>query len=68
MFDDTFKITLVLFFVVDFNLLSCELDSFTFNYCIESFHIDIILDKTKFLYNTFTILLQFLVKNPKQFL
>ena len=30
-FDERFKITLVSFFIADFNLLSCELDKFTFN-------------------------------------
>ena len=28
-FDERFKVTLVLFFIPDFNLLSCELDKFT---------------------------------------
>ena len=30
-FDEIFKVTSVLFFTEDFNLLSCELDNFTFN-------------------------------------
>ena len=30
-FDERFKVTSVPFFVADFNLLGCELDSFTFN-------------------------------------
>ena len=30
MFDDNLKTTSVLFFVADFDLLSCEFDSFTF--------------------------------------
>ena len=29
-FDERFKVTSVLFFIPDFNLLSCELDNFTF--------------------------------------
>ena len=29
-FDERFKVTSVPFFIVDFNLLSCELDNFTF--------------------------------------
>ena len=29
-FDEIFKVTLVSFFIPDFNLLSCELDNFTF--------------------------------------
>ena len=29
-FDERFKVTSVLFFISNFNLLSCELDSFTF--------------------------------------
>ena len=31
------------FFIPDFNLLSCELDYFTFKVFIESFYIDLIL-------------------------
>ena len=30
-FDERFKVTLVLFFIVDFNLFSCGFDYFTFN-------------------------------------
>ena len=30
-FDERFKVTSVQFFIADFNLLSCELDNFTFN-------------------------------------
>ena len=30
-FDERLKVTSVLFFIADFNLLSCELDNFTFN-------------------------------------
>ena len=29
-FDERFKVTSVLFFILDFNLLSCELENFTF--------------------------------------
>ena len=29
-FDERFKVTLVTFFIADFNFLSCELDNFTF--------------------------------------
>ena len=29
-FDEIFKVTSALFFIPDFNLLSCELDNFTF--------------------------------------
>ena len=29
--DERFKITSISFFIADFNLLSCELDNFTFN-------------------------------------
>ena len=29
-FDESFKVTLVMFFIPDFTLLSCELDNFTF--------------------------------------
>ena len=29
-FDESFKVTSVPFFIPDFNLLSCELDNFTF--------------------------------------
>ena len=36
-FDDSLKTSSVSFFIDDFNLLSCELDSFTLNYCIVSF-------------------------------
>ena len=30
-FDERFKVISVPFFIVDFNLLSCQLDNFTFN-------------------------------------
>ena len=29
-FDESFKVTSVLFFITDFNLLSCELSNFSF--------------------------------------
>ena len=53
MFDDNLNTTSVPFFIVDFNLLSCE-----FVWC------HFILIKNK-LYFAFTTLLQFLVKNSK---
>ena len=59
-FDKTFKVTSVLTFISYFNLLSCELDNFTFKCYIESFHI-----KAK---NKVRILLKFLAKNVKLFL
>ena len=36
MFGDNLRTTLVSFFIADFNILSCEFDSFTFNllYCV----------------------------------
>ena len=60
-FDERFKVTLVPYFIADFNLLGCELDSFIFNklYWI----IFYILEKHKS-----RILLQLLVKNLKLFL
>ena len=42
-FDESFKVTSVSFFIWDFNLLSCELDNFTFKVLIDSFYADIIL-------------------------
>ena len=54
-FDESFKVTSVPFFIPSLNLLRCE---------IESFYIDIILKQNK-LWNTFTILSQFIVKNLK---
>ena len=39
-FDDILKTTSVLFFIADFNLSSCDFDSFTFNCCIVSFYTD----------------------------
>ena len=57
-FDESFKITLVRFFISDINLLRCEFDNFKGN--IESFYIDIILKQNKI-----TILSQFLKKNLK---
>ena len=55
---------LVLFFIADFNSLSCEFDSFTLKLCIVSFYID----KNQIIQLHFTKRLQFLVKSPKQFL
>ena len=54
-FDERYKITSVPFFTPDFNLLSCELDNFTFK---ELFYIDIILKQNKF-----TLLSLLLLKN-----
>ena len=59
-FDEIFRITSAPFFILDFDLLSCELDNFTFKMLYR-----IILDKSK---NKIKILLQFLVKNIKWFL
>ena len=56
-FDDNLKTTSVSFFIADFNLLSCEFDSFTFK--LSPF----ILIKSKLFYNSFTTLLQFLMKS-----
>ena len=66
MFDYSVNTASVSFFIADFNLLSCEFDSFTFKllYCVI-----FILIKIKPLYDiVFTKLLQFLVKIQKQFL
>ena len=60
---EVFKVTLVVYFIANFNLLSCELDNFTFKLYIESFYINNILKQKKL-----TILPQFLVKNLKWFL
>ena len=51
-FDERFKVTAVLFFVADLNLLSCELDNFTFNvlYWVISFYI-----KTKYNHDTLPV-------------
>ena len=38
-FYERFKVTSVSFFIADLNLLSCELDNFTFNFTSESFYI-----------------------------
>ena len=45
--DESFKVISVPFFIPDFNLLSCELDSFMFNCYIESFYIDVTLKQNK---------------------
>ena len=54
-FHDNPKTISVSFSIADFNLLSCEFDSFTYNisYCLEPLYMDIIFDKIKLLYNTF---------------
>ena len=49
-FDKRFKVTSVPFLFSNFNLLSCELDHFTFKCYIESFYI-----KTKWNHNTLTV-------------
>ena len=54
-FAERSEVTLVPFFIADFNLLSCELDHFTFK---------VLKQKKK----KITILLQFLAKNVKLFL
>ena len=61
-------LTKVLFFILDFNSLSCELDKvlkfkLRLKCYIESFHIDIILKQNKM-----TMLIQVLLKNLKRFL
>ena len=38
--DDNLKTISFLFFIADFNFLSCEFNSFTFKLCSESFYID----------------------------
>ena len=38
--DDSLKTTSVSFFIADLDLLSCEFDSFTLNYCIVLFYTD----------------------------
>ena len=55
-FHEIFKVTLVPFFIRDFNLLSCELDEFTFKVSHYAKQ------------NKFTILSQFFVRNLKWFL
>ena len=42
-----FKVTLLTFFIPDFNLLSFQLDIFTFEVLFESFYINIILKQNK---------------------
>ena len=51
-FDKRFKVTLVPFFIADFNLLVCELDKFTFKVLYWSFYIKA---KIKLEYFTFTV-------------
>ena len=54
-FDEIFKVTSVLFFIPDFNLLSYNLDNITFNvlYWVISYWCYI---KVKWIYNTLTVL------------
>ena len=61
-FDESFQVASVAFFIADFNLLSCQLDNLHLHCYTESFNIDIKLKQNKF-----TILSQFPVKNPKWF-
>ena len=53
-FDESFKVIPVPFFIPDFNLLSCELDNFTFKvlYWVNLYWYYI---KAKWNYNTFTV-------------
>ena len=50
------------FFIFDLNLLSCELEAFTFKCYIESFYTNITSNQNKFLIS------QFLLENLKCFL
>ena len=59
-FDERFKLTWVPSFIPDFNLLSCELDDFTFTVLHWVIYIDIILKQNKILF-----LSQVLLKNLK---
>ena len=66
-FDGKLKVTPVQFFILDFNLLSSELDNFTFKVLYtESFYV-ILLKQNKVAEHAvgtiFTTLLRFLVKN-----
>ena len=47
-FDERFKITSALCFILYFNLLSCELENFIFKLLYESFYVHIILNQNKF--------------------
>ena len=55
MFDDNLKTSSVSFFIADFNLLSCEFDSFTFKllYCVILYIVNQLI-KIK-IYKTFTV-------------
>ena len=65
-FDDNFKTTPVSFFIADFNLLSYEFDSFTFNplYCV----IFILIKIESLNRIVYTKLLECLVKSQNSFL
>ena len=65
MFDGSLKVTSVTFFVADFNLLSSEFDSFTFTLLHWVILYKYYIKARLHLLKTFTILLQFLVKNQK---
>ena len=74
MFEDNLNTTSVSFFIADFNLLSCEFDSFTFT-TVALYHFILIKIKLYFALNGIAFnevalakLLRFLVKSPKQFL
>ena len=56
-FDDSLKATSDSFFIADFNLLSCEFDSFTFKllYCVIFILIRIKLIQQNRIYKTFTV-------------
>ena len=47
-FDERFKITSALCFILYSNLLSCELENFIFKLLYESFYVHIILNQNKF--------------------
>ena len=47
MFDKSFRVTSVAFFVANLNFLSWELDNWTFKLCIKSFYIVTILKQNK---------------------
>ena len=58
LFDDNLNTTSVSFFIADFNLLSCEFDSFTFKllYCVIFILIKIkIYFVFNYIYKTFTV-------------
>ena len=67
-YDDSLSIVQVSFFVVDVNFLSYKLDSFIFT-LLQWVIFKLILYQTKENWcNSFTLLLLFLEKNPKEFL